>query len=842
MSSLLPAHTRFLLILSLPLLASACLPKTEASGTKLDAGTEPGEGDTLVIHGGPGTSTSSEDTDPESPQTNEATAPDAEAPDAKEIPLEPLDALVAAVDTAQACDRDPMTTTTITVEAEGEPTEVGIDYTRLPEVLAALSPCALEEVVTLGLAEQTFSLVGYVLENINAEASFRNCAQAELGGFVADLGCNRDDAPFREGLMLFGVGDDYCNPLSFDFHTIEKNGDSYWRSTDSEQAFDEHILIEYEGSLESEQHLRVSYEDLRLGTARRSGDGQLANANHPGDYNDISFTLVFPPGFRFSVGAGQISTCGSAQLCEGGDVFYTPPSDVIPPETPAGAIIGSLSDDVLTGDEADDHLLGCTEDNLLKGDPSDDVGGNDCLYGGDHNDHLEGNAGNDVLLAGIGDDVLEGGNGDDYLDGGPGDDTLSGDAASGTQGSDTFVLGPELGFDTITDFKPNIDHIALRGVTAEDLFLRHDFSDILLGVKGELPFVRLKNTFISIIGQLSFVEAQTPDACLSAEEADAICHATYPEPRCITCPEGYRPSADRTYCEQEPKVALACGTLLAGPFKRTEVLYGTDGDDTLVYKEDGGYELNGRRVTLKDVQGIDLGAGNDLLLSENTAWPPPTRPVIRMGEGEDRIEHARLYANCTDLGPGSDGILGVQVAVSQIFAGDGNDNLDFFELGSSFVFGGNGEDTVQTRSSSSSFRFYGEDGVDRLIIGQPGDENLDFSQRNKSFLFYGGKGNDVLTAYAPTLQFYFFGDDGNDTLTTFGRAIQFNYRGGKGSDLAQIYGYSSQFDFFGEQDADTLVIKNTAQQFLYDGGTGIDAVFQHGPVILPRYSSVESFQ
>ena len=82
--------------------------------------------------------------------------------------------------------------------------------------------------------------------------------------------------------------------------------------------------------------------------------------------------------------------------------------------------------------------------------------GDDTLSGGDGADTLSGNNGNDILVGGAGIDRLDGGNGTDILVGGAGDDVLT-----GGNGPDTFVITVDAGRDTITDFRPNLDHIVV---------------------------------------------------------------------------------------------------------------------------------------------------------------------------------------------------------------------------------------------------------------------------------------------------------------------------------------------------------------------------------------------
>ncbi len=74
-------------------------------------------------------------------------------------------------------------------------------------------------------------------------------------------------------------------------------------------------------------------------------------------------------------------------------------------------VMGSMFDDMLTGNDGINHLWG--------------LGGMDSLYGGEGNDYLYGGAGDDMLSGGDEDDTLEGGYGADVLTGGRGADTAS---------------------------------------------------------------------------------------------------------------------------------------------------------------------------------------------------------------------------------------------------------------------------------------------------------------------------------------------------------------------------------------------------------------------------------
>jgi len=115
------------------------------------------------------------------------------------------------------------------------------------------------------------------------------------------------------------------------------------------------------------------------------------------------------------------------------------------------------NDDILVQRSGNDHGL-LYSVTLGSNDHLQGGAGNDSLSGGNGNDGLYGYRGNDSLLGDNGNDTLRGGDGDDLLNGGKGRDMLYGDA-----GSDTFVLAPDMGWDTIGDFKDDTDLIRLEG-------------------------------------------------------------------------------------------------------------------------------------------------------------------------------------------------------------------------------------------------------------------------------------------------------------------------------------------------------------------------------------------
>lgn len=107
----------------------------------------------------------------------------------------------------------------------------------------------------------------------------------------------------------------------------------------------------------------------------------------------------------------------------------------------------------LSGSKGDDILIGNQDDNVLIGRIGDDS--------------MSGNGGNDNLSGNWGDDVLIGGEGLDSLRGGKNNDTLT-----GNEEADLFIFKNDIAFDsdvmgldTLTDYQPGEDQLALSKTT-----------------------------------------------------------------------------------------------------------------------------------------------------------------------------------------------------------------------------------------------------------------------------------------------------------------------------------------------------------------------------------------
>jgi Ca2+-binding RTX toxin-like protein len=114
------------------------------------------------------------------------------------------------------------------------------------------------------------------------------------------------------------------------------------------------------------------------------------------------------------------------------------------------------------------------------------------MQGSNKDGTLVGLNGKDIIFANAGDDLIDGGGNSDTANGGKGDDLIFGgkgkfnDSLSGGAGSDLFVVGRNLGLDTIKDFRSGQDVIGLtNGLTFGDLQLVQKAKGTLVKAGGE---------------------------------------------------------------------------------------------------------------------------------------------------------------------------------------------------------------------------------------------------------------------------------------------------------------------------------------------------------------------
>lgn len=132
-------------------------------------------------------------------------------------------------------------------------------------------------------------------------------------------------------------------------------------------------------------------------------------------------------------------------------------------------MFGGFGFDSVDGGNGNDWMDGgLGSDTMIGGNGADTLYGNagsDVLHGADQDDMLAGQGGNDILFGGSGNDTLSGGYNNDTLSGGAGDDVLTGDL-----GADVFVFAHNVGNDTVTDFRHNVDRADYSDFTGISTF------------------------------------------------------------------------------------------------------------------------------------------------------------------------------------------------------------------------------------------------------------------------------------------------------------------------------------------------------------------------------------
>ena len=179
------------------------------------------------------------------------------------------------------------------------------------------------------------------------------------------------------------------------------------------------------------------------------------------DFEPGQDIFVLSNGLRFedlTLTENQIQVGDSVlAVVEGVDTSTLSPSNFNEEEpTEPNLIEGTSGDDTIEGTEGDDRIKGFSGNDVIFA-----LGGNDTVFGDIFSDELDGGDGDDDLLGGLGNDTLNGGNGNDLL--------------VGREGNDFFVLTPNEGEDTITDFDLESDRLVLGGgLTFEDLSFSND--------------------------------------------------------------------------------------------------------------------------------------------------------------------------------------------------------------------------------------------------------------------------------------------------------------------------------------------------------------------------------
>lgn len=156
-------------------------------------------------------------------------------------------------------------------------------------------------------------------------------------------------------------------------------------------------------------------------------------------------------------------------------------------------------------------------------------------------------------------------------------------------------------------------------------------------------------------------------------------------------------------------------------------LLGTDGDDFFAPAPEfeSAVRLN---VT------IDAGEGDDTINFPFTSSLAVDQSNINGGAGDDMMHVAASFSTISG-GTGDDTLTG-DVAYSTLLGGEGNDYISV-DGSNARIFGGEGDDTIDAEDATYNGWFYGDEGDDLIIVGDPGSH---------SGVAYGGEGDDTIQA------------------------------------------------------------------------------------------------
>jgi len=287
--------------------------------------------------------------------------------------------------------------------------------------------------------------------------------------------------------LLYGnEGNDYLNGVAGDDLIFAgKNEDVVYGGKDDDIIF---------GDQESDTLIGDQGNDTIYGGTINPFDPDLTG-------NDLLFGLA---GDDFLSGEKNQDTIASG---DGNDTVRAGKGDDL--------VFGESGSNLLFGDEGSDTICGGSGSDTVYGDigsplPIGSTGGQDQICGGLGNDLLFGNEGPDTLNGETGNDTVYGGKDEDSLLGGAGDDWLFGDGGNDTliggTGNDRFMLGIDLGSETILDFQDGLDSIGLMGgLNFSQLSIVAENNSTLIRVTGSGQLLAtLSNVPASVIAATDF--------------------------------------------------------------------------------------------------------------------------------------------------------------------------------------------------------------------------------------------------------------------------------------------------------------------------------------------------
>ena len=466
---------------------------------------------------------------------------------------------------------------------------------------------------------------------------------------------------------------------------------------------------------------------------------------------------------------------------------------------------GADGDDRIFGGNSDDELIGGFGNDILGG-----WFGNDLMSGGEGDDSLTGFDGNDTVLGGAGNDELTGGtsrfNGDeghdpqnatdgaDLLDGGDGIDTLFAAGDFDLVLTDTLLVGPRYGEDSLT----SIENANLSGANLSDGISGNNVLDASAFTLGAVTMGggAGNDTVIGGSGNDEIFGDTGSDVLIGGDGNDFIF-------------DDIDPDGDDLIDGGNGDDALSGGI-------GNDTVRGGAGNDSL-------QNLDGDEDQLDRSGGDILDGGDGMDTLRVAAHFSAQFVVLTDLEVETRdanggvVEHAALasieFANIdsTHETPdidasgfsGNTQIFAVNAIASTILGGSGSDVI-FTADGDDFISGGNGSDSIFSGGGNDAV--LGGAGNDVLEAGD-GNDNMDGGAGND--LVVGGNGDDILTGGDGSDLIN--GDTGNDVID-----------GGADNDVLQ--GEAGDDQVLGGLGDDTLGggLGNNA----LDGGDGFDLVLE----------------
>ena len=239
-------------------------------------------------------------------------------------------------------------------------------------------------------------------------------------------------------------------------------------------------------------------------------------------YSDEQSNVQLPWTHDFGVTANLATLLADSSKNISGfeNLVGTETNDTLTGDANANVLVGGLGSDTLSGAAGDDIIY--DDLNAERSSENTYQGGQVDIYGQyvdgtaattSGNDTLYGNAGNDTLIASTGDDTLDGGTGADTLTGGAGIDTFvirAGDGGSSISNADT-----------ITDFTDGTDLIGMSGLIYNDLTRETSGSDVVIKYNDEI-LTTISNTTLANIDYYDIVSTSTDAQTLTGTSGDDI--------------------------------------------------------------------------------------------------------------------------------------------------------------------------------------------------------------------------------------------------------------------------------------------------------------------------------